>query len=852
MGAEKGVRHLPAVGPARALLVFVRFRDDQREGDRCARGSFAWPPSDSIPSYGHHVLSPTPTTSLADSSLTRFFQTYSNGAFSLYGDAVGYTTAQDEDAYFPTGPSADLNGLTREILDTLQGRGIDFSVYDGNRDGVLDHLFIVVRSFRYGHGLYDCVRRADGGVRECASGVASLGLSASISDPSIYGIVVDKAVSGSYAVSQAVDPLWETVLLLAHEYGHGIWGQRGLTQVHLTPPWATGVPANDDRAVGYALMVGGRGWRPVASPTPFVSAAERDILTRSLESDEPAWIQCTDVGEGRNTYVLEDIETSGDCLRLPFGGEGGLYLSNVQPTSYFTRPRTPKTTVSDECPGCVRVEYGLQASGLLMEAVWKAPGSTPAYRGVVPADNDLSGFVGCDLLEGVGETGAAVFGGDFWTDRGTLHRTPWTRPNIFGASTLTEVPVEARTGAYPALEEAFVGGDGRGYVTAYSDYTRQDTAFVREDWWIGRDAGPLTFRHLRVMAGTSLHLTKGADLRILKGLTVEVGARLLMEYPGTGGAQTLRFGPDAQLVVEGDFEVDYRYGQGWTMSFSAIDPLAGWRGLHIRPGPAAIELGPLQIYNVNNAAGALTVRGREVTVERLQIAGTGGGAALAVSEGASVLAIRAEILDNDGAVVQATSGATVRFEQDLLAEGNGGVFDVDGATVWAGGCTDGPCAHVPYRLAGNLVAGGFHVRAVNGGSVVAQGNDWGVGPDSLVVVGEVGRVFVAPVFVRSPPQPPPPESPLPPGSAVVAVSEVQPNPTAGEASVVVDLPSESSVAGDLSDTRGRTQPLRRQTLPMGQHRLMLPTNGLPSGLYVVRLYVGLTSEAFVRTFVIVR
>src|SRR5690606_17253410 len=147
---------IPLVGRFKALVIYVQFLDDDYDNS-CTRGWTEWPSGTPLPAAASYILSSSHTPPFPDSSLTAFFYEQSNENFTIYGDVVGYTTAYEECHYVrvndicyddDTGEwgRLDYGRVAEEAFDSLHARGsVDFSNYDENNDGYLDHAFIVLR-----------------------------------------------------------------------------------------------------------------------------------------------------------------------------------------------------------------------------------------------------------------------------------------------------------------------------------------------------------------------------------------------------------------------------------------------------------------------------------------------------------------------------------------------------------------------------------------------------------------------------------------------------------------------------------------------------------------------------------
>src|SRR5690606_17505545 len=308
---------IPLVGRFKALVIYVQFLDDDYDNS-CTRGWTEWPSGTPLPAAASYILSSSHTPPFPDSSLTAFFYEQSNENFTIYGDVVGCTTAYEECHYVrvndicyddDTGEwgRLDYGRVAEEAFDSLHARGsVDFSNYDENNDGYLDHAFIVLR-----HNNLNFLGTA--------SGVSSLGFSAS--DDSTYGIKVHFGYSGSFNryAPVAIDPLRYQISLLSHELFHDIEGKHSLfSDDHLmpivgnnvpfeSPPWDT-TSSDPDLMKAYALLLGGDTGEQMGGQYHFMSASERAMVSLAVADQYPnqpslLWINCPDLTDGATYNV---------------------------------------------------------------------------------------------------------------------------------------------------------------------------------------------------------------------------------------------------------------------------------------------------------------------------------------------------------------------------------------------------------------------------------------------------------------------------------------------------------------------------------------------------------------------
>ena len=236
-----------------------------------------------------------PSPPFPKTSLTEYFYQQSNQSFTFYGEPYPevIVTKFDESHYkIRAVDSQSLNGmaeLTKEVLDYIDAQGFEFDKYDANHDGYVDHIFIIPRKF---------VNRPDW------SGFSVLGNS-SLAPLSYDSTSVDWNLSGSYnryGDSQNIIPLLRLGRLMAHEFGHDIWGAG-----HLNSIFSNDVPSNGTLRLGYTLMADGNNDMAGAAT---ISAFERDLI---------GWIDCVPLEHDESYVQLDHIYSSGDCRTIALG-----------------------------------------------------------------------------------------------------------------------------------------------------------------------------------------------------------------------------------------------------------------------------------------------------------------------------------------------------------------------------------------------------------------------------------------------------------------------------------------------------------------------------------------------------
>ena len=510
----------PHTDTLRALIVFTQFQDDLNAGDPAVFHR-AWPLFENrsmLPKFARHILAPTPSPPFPDSSLTSYFYEQSNGQFVLFGEVYdSVLVSHHPEARYHRGQGG-YGDLTVELLDRIDSNGFDFTRYDHNGDGLLDHVFVVVRgdsqrdARRFGWTGASCLDA------RCSGSIAGGGPRES---PVYDGIEVDWNRSGSiifHRTAGNIIPLVYHVRLMAHELGHDLWEP---FFVHIPSLQSNDVPDTHNRGrgkdcIGYALMAGSGGAQDCQG-SQTISAYERDLL---------GWIDCNLLVNTESDLRLGDLYTTSECYKLPLGDghERRLYLSNHQRIGYFDRLRRAGRHS--------QFDMGLlRTTGMLVMLA-------NSYQvDVAPADNTMQLAVQNKAYEG------DMFGPDTGSQL-----TPWTRPNING---FTRYPTNYAP-RWAAIDNIRYSGDEAHTMEFdfFADF--REAPVLREDSWFGRemedyvfenrititDGSALTIeRHvsvageLVVKAGSRMIITEGAELEMMEGSTLrlDLGARVIVE-----------------------------------------------------------------------------------------------------------------------------------------------------------------------------------------------------------------------------------------------------------------------------------------------------------------------------------
>ena len=422
-------------------------------------------------------------------------------------------------------PDGGYGDLTKELLDRIDRNGFDFTKYDYNNDGLIDHLFIVVRGDSQRDAKYFVWTGASCLDGRCSSSLVAGGPR----DPLSYdGKTVDWNTSGSYIIHRTpgnIAPQHYHVRLMAHEIGHDLWAPHF---VHIPGYSYNDVPLEHNRAngrdcIGYVLMAGAGGaWDCSGSET--ISAYERDLLD---------WIDCTILTQTQRDLPIEDLYSSSECYIIPFHSGGKkLYLSNLQRIGFFDRYR--------RAGAASQFELGLRTTGLLVHL------SVGRFLDIVPADNNVAL-----------STNYEIYDGDLYGPETTSQLTPWTRPNSNGYTQYSR----RNEPQWHAIDN--IRYDSESPTTMrfdfYKDFRTAPT--IREDSWIGSETSDYEFTNTITVSNSST-LTISADLTVSTSLRIDTNSRVRIDSTATvhlspDSALRLKHGSilevEGTLILDGDF-----------------------------------------------------------------------------------------------------------------------------------------------------------------------------------------------------------------------------------------------------------------------------------------------------------
>ncbi len=555
--ANAGV-NIPTTGQFRALIVFVKFDDDDFVGT-CSQNWLEWEPDDPLPDSAHDYLVPAASGGLAPSppfpehTLTNYFYQQSNQNFILYGEPFDHVI----ETLYPESHYGIINAnfsstegmriLTEEVLDYIDNipGGFEFDQYDNDGsdgipntiddDGFIDHIFIIPRRFN--------ATTQSGGRLPTWSGFSILG-TPTHPQPLYDNKRLNWDLSGSYnryGRSGGAIPLLVLGRLMAHEFVHDLLPDPALGGVHLQPirgndvpfgpPFGTFVDGSEQRTtpsnrVAYALMPGAAGANDMAG-IETLSAYERDLLN---------WVSCTSLQTNQSNLTLDELYSSGDCYTVPLSnGSSGktVYISNLQNGNYFNNEFSFLP--------CTNADDGLQSTGLLV-GLSKGSGANIQYD-ELPADNTLTLTLRRSFYEG-----------DLFSPSTSTQITPWTRPNINGFTDY-DTPYQPSWEAIDYIRYTS-GSSGQMRFDFKSDFRQSPT--IREDSWIGAESAGIT------LTGNTF-VTNEATLNIGSNINI----------------QNLFVVANSEVLVE----------PGATVTVTGTLSITGGGRLHVRPGGELIHNG---------------------------------------------------------------------------------------------------------------------------------------------------------------------------------------------------------------------------------------------------------------------
>jgi len=316
---QYGGKYLPAEGVVRALVVFVKFPDDQLVNSN-------WPLNANLPNYASHYIDSEVSQNPTPKSITDYFYVMSNGLLHLIGDIYPQvvTTQHSRDWYINYfdnlwGVGNKLNErfgyINREVLEAIDGT-VDFSLYDnwtrsgGNHinepDGKVDMIFIVYRNHARDYPVSQW-RTIERGLGVYFWGIAVLGGHDTPDFLTNDNVIIDMSYfPGSglmYKNGFANDSYWGgdygyMIGVATHEFGHYLFG--------------SGHPTNENLG-----LMGGT-----------------NKALNSVERERLGWLQFTDLTEPNAS--IPDYVTQNVALRIQLNGTSEYFaIENRQQLSIY-------------------------------------------------------------------------------------------------------------------------------------------------------------------------------------------------------------------------------------------------------------------------------------------------------------------------------------------------------------------------------------------------------------------------------------------------------------------------------------------------------------------------------------
>lgn len=292
MGSEGAPWHIPATGAVKALIVYVQFPDDDT--------SDPYWPSGQLPSYSNGIIDPGVVQTYRQHTLSDFYRVMSNGSttsgLNLIGDVYPQlVTAPHSMGYYEQNVE-DFGDINKDVLASIDNN-VNFANYDncsGNiansPDGVVDMVYVIYRYTDPTLKLSSFYGNWDG--------IAQLGTGQSAYYTNDYNsngqqVRVGFGIEESGITIDTKDRSIN-VILLAHEYGHFLFGS-----VHFGP------------LAGTNLMHDGPSYLPGG-----MDAYERSQL---------GYITLNTISSNQ-TINLGDYYSTGSAIKVPIPGSSNEYF----------------------------------------------------------------------------------------------------------------------------------------------------------------------------------------------------------------------------------------------------------------------------------------------------------------------------------------------------------------------------------------------------------------------------------------------------------------------------------------------------------------------------------------------
>ncbi len=299
---QKGGKFFTTSGMVRALVVFVRFKDDNFESE-----NKTWP-VDGRPVYFHQVVDSLAEEKKQNGSLTHLFREMSFGKLTIIGDTYQAVTERPKSWYLRH--NKNYGYINKEILVRLDSV-VNYANYDqwtfgrnyrhqNKPDGIVDLIIMIHRE--------NMPPKMHPG-----NGIASLGYSGKPVVVENGDLQIKLAFPGS-GMSLESGYRGKRVDWYAHEIGHKYFGS-GHSGYHRDKQ-------TTNNKSFWGLQIGNG---------HMVNAYERERL---------GWFDLPVITEDSLEIILGDFITTGDAYRIPIPGaqDESFILENHQQLSLFDRP----------------------------------------------------------------------------------------------------------------------------------------------------------------------------------------------------------------------------------------------------------------------------------------------------------------------------------------------------------------------------------------------------------------------------------------------------------------------------------------------------------------------------------
>ena len=288
----------PPQGQVNVLVVYAQFADE------------AVLHSDRVPNFGPDLFDPH-----LPGSFAHFYHTMSFGQLQVQGTVLPrYYTAAGPARTYQAADESQVGGFAefaRQILPQVDA-DVDLGLFDndgpdgkpnsGDDDGIVDYLFIILRS------------TPDRFIRRGATGIAGLGEGPDYiaADTDAVGNFINISNSRYRATLLRGETFSQTVGSMAHEFGHALGLPDLYDTAYLKEPDQD--PAVDGAGIGkWGLMGwGARGWNGDDGPNPFCAWSLEQLGW--VGRDNQNLIEVTDDAD---QLVISPLQREGLVCKIP-------------------------------------------------------------------------------------------------------------------------------------------------------------------------------------------------------------------------------------------------------------------------------------------------------------------------------------------------------------------------------------------------------------------------------------------------------------------------------------------------------------------------------------------------------